>query len=95
MRHPTSAGKGEISPGRPECRAGGRRQAAVPCTPASCADLAVRGSGGDDDLVVLVVAPAAGAVVGEVADLEGVFELGGVGGGRGDEVVVAVAGDWL
>ena len=34
------------------------------------ADLPVGGSGGDDDLVALGVAPAAGAVVGEVADLD-------------------------
>ena len=41
-------------------------------------DLLVRGSGGDDDLAALGVTPAAGTVLGEVADLDRVPELGGV-----------------
>ena len=59
------------------------------------ADLLVGGSGGDDDLAALGVAPAARPVLGEVADLDAVAELGGVGDQRGDQVVVAVAGDRL
>jgi hypothetical protein len=59
------------------------------------ADLAVGGSGGDDDLLVSGVAPAAGAVVGQLADLDRVSEFGGVGGERGDQVAVAVARDRL
>ena len=40
-------------------------------------DLAVRGSMGDDDLLVVVVAPAAGPPVGQVADVDAVAELAG------------------
>jgi hypothetical protein len=58
-------------------------------------DVSVRGSGGDDDLLALGVAPAARTVVGEVADLDDVAELCGVGRQRRDQVVVAVAGDRL
>jgi hypothetical protein len=60
-----------------------------------CADLAVGGSGGDDDVLALGVAPAAGPVLGETAHLDGVAELRGVRDEGGDQVAVAVADDWL
>jgi hypothetical protein len=59
------------------------------------ADLLVGGAGGDDELAAVGVAPAARPVLGEVADLDAVSELGGVADQRGDQVVVAVAGDGL
>jgi hypothetical protein len=59
------------------------------------ADLPVRGAGGDDDLLALGVAPSARAVLAKSAELDGVAELGGVGDQRGDQGVVAVAGDRL
>ena len=59
------------------------------------ADLPVGGSGGDDDLAALGVAPAAGPVLGELADLDACSRARGVGDQRGDQVVVAVAGDRL
>jgi hypothetical protein len=49
------------------------------------------GSGRDDDLLALRVAPAARSVVGQPADVDGVAQLGGVVCERGDQVVVAVA----
>src|SRR5215217_7302742 len=59
------------------------------------ADLAVGGPVGDDNLLALGVTPAAGAVLGGVADLDGVPELRSVGDQRGEQVAVAVAGDGL
>ena len=60
------------------------------------ADLAVGGSGGDDDLPALGVAPAAGPVVGELTDLDARSRArGGVLEQRGDQVAVAVAVDRL
>jgi hypothetical protein len=59
------------------------------------ADLPVRGAGGDDDLLALGVTPPGRAVLGQLPELDGVTELGGVGDQRGDQVVVAVAGDRL
>jgi hypothetical protein len=59
------------------------------------ADLPVRGAGGNDDLLALGIAPSGRAVLGELPELDGVAELGGVGDQRGDQVVVAVAGDRL
>lgn len=58
-------------------------------------NLSVGGPGRHDNLLVLGVAPAAGAVFGEVANFNGVAELGGVRDQRGDQVLVAVAGDRL
>jgi hypothetical protein len=57
------------------------------------ADLLVARSGGDDDLAALRITPTAGPVLGEVADLNAVVQLDGVGDERGDQVVVTVAGD--
>src|SRR5262249_33219404 len=59
------------------------------------ADLTVRRPGRDDDLTALSVAPAPWAVRREVADVDGVAELCGVGDQRRDQVAVAVAGDRL
>jgi hypothetical protein len=59
------------------------------------ADLPVRGAGGDDDLLVLGVAPSGRAVVGQLPELDRVAQLGGVGDQRRAQVVVAVAGDRL
>ena len=59
------------------------------------ADLPVCGAGGDDDLLVLGVAPSGRAVVGQLPELHRVAELGGVGDQRGDQGVVAVADDRL
>jgi hypothetical protein len=57
------------------------------------ADLLVARSVGDDDLAALRITPTAGPVLGEVADLNAVVQLDGVGDERGDQVAVAVAGD--
>jgi hypothetical protein len=59
------------------------------------ADLPVRGAGGDDDPLVRGVAPSGRAVLGQLPELDRVTERGGVGDQRGDQVVVAVAGDRL
>jgi hypothetical protein len=59
------------------------------------ADLPVRRAVGHDDFMARGVAPAARAVVGEVADLDGVAELGGVSDQWGGQVVVSCARDRL
>src|SRR5687768_1978800 len=59
------------------------------------ADLAVGSACGDDDLLVLVVAPAARAMLGEVADLDAIPELAPELLKRRDQVGVAVAFDRL
>ena len=59
------------------------------------ADLAVGGSGGDDDLPALGVTPAAGPLVGQFTDLDAVAELAAELLQRCDQVAVAVALDRL
>jgi hypothetical protein len=59
------------------------------------ADLPVGGSGGDDDLPALGVAPAAGPFVGQLTDLDAVAELAAELLQRCDQVAVAVALDRL
>src|SRR5829696_2369810 len=59
------------------------------------ADLTVGGPGGDDDLLVLVVAPAARAGLGEVADLDAIAELAPELLEWRDQAGVAVAFDRL
>jgi hypothetical protein len=46
------------------------------------ANLTVGGAGGDDNVLALGVAPAACAVLGQLANLDGVAELRGVLGQR-------------
>jgi hypothetical protein len=59
------------------------------------ADLPVGGPGGDDDLLALRVAPAAGPLVRQRAGVDAVAELAGELVERGDQMLVAVAFDRL